>query len=83
MSRLSRNYSESGVYHILFRGVNQQNILDRWGRTFFVNFLFDKWGRTFVVNFSVRSNINMTIRVRPLLSTVQAQQAIPIAPSAS
>ena len=42
MSRLSRNYSESGVYHILFRGVNQQNIfeekqdyiklLDRWGR---------------------------------------------------
>ncbi|MBQ7900332.1 MAG: transposase [Clostridia bacterium] len=28
MSRLSRNYSESGVYHILFRGVNQQNIFE-------------------------------------------------------
>ena len=28
MSRLSRSYSESGVYHILFRGVNQQNIFE-------------------------------------------------------
>ena len=28
MSRLSRKYSETGVYHILFRGVNQQNIFE-------------------------------------------------------
>lgn len=28
MSRLARNISESGVYHILFRGVNQQNIFE-------------------------------------------------------
>ena len=28
MSRTSRNYSQSGVYHILFRGVNQQNIFE-------------------------------------------------------
>ena len=28
MSRLARNYSESGVYHIVFRGVNQQNIFE-------------------------------------------------------
>lgn len=28
MSRLSRNYSQSGIYHILFRGVNQQNIFE-------------------------------------------------------
>ena len=28
MSRLSRTISESGVYHILFRGVNQQNIFE-------------------------------------------------------
>ena len=26
MSRLARTISESGVYHILFRGVNQQKI---------------------------------------------------------
>ena len=25
---MSRNYSQSGVYHILFRGVNQQNIFE-------------------------------------------------------
>ena len=28
MSRLARTISESGVYHILFRGVNQQNIFE-------------------------------------------------------
>ena len=28
MSRLARNISQSGVYHILFRGVNQQNIFE-------------------------------------------------------
>lgn len=28
MSRISRRYSQSGVYHILFRGVNQQNIFE-------------------------------------------------------
>ncbi len=28
MSRLARAFSESGVYHILFRGVNQQNIFE-------------------------------------------------------
>ena len=28
MSRIARNISESGVYHILFRGVNQQNIFE-------------------------------------------------------
>ena len=28
MSRASRNYSQSGVYHILFRGVNQQSIFE-------------------------------------------------------
>ena len=28
MSRLARAISESGVYHILFRGVNQQNIFE-------------------------------------------------------
>ena len=28
MSRLARRISESGVYHILFRGVNQQNIFE-------------------------------------------------------
>ena len=27
MSRLARAISESGVYHILFRGVNQQNLI--------------------------------------------------------
>ena len=35
----------------------------------------DRWGRTFFVNFSVRSNINMTIRVRPLLSQMSNKQA--------
>ena len=30
----------------------------------------DRWGRTLFVNFSVRSNINMTIRVRPILSKI-------------
>ena len=29
MSRLARTISESGVYHILFRGVNQQNIFEK------------------------------------------------------
>ena len=28
MSRIARVISESGVYHILFRGVNQQNIFE-------------------------------------------------------
>lgn len=28
MGRISRTYSKSGVYHILFRGVNQQNIFE-------------------------------------------------------
>ena len=28
MSRKARTISESGVYHILFRGVNQQNIFE-------------------------------------------------------
>ena len=28
MSRASRSYSQSGVYHILFRGVNQQSIFE-------------------------------------------------------
>ena len=28
MSRLSRSYSQSGVYHILLRGVNQQRIFE-------------------------------------------------------
>ncbi len=28
MSRVSRNYSQSGVYHILFRGVNRQSIFE-------------------------------------------------------
>ena len=28
MSRLARNISQSGLYHILFRGVNQQNIFE-------------------------------------------------------
>ena len=28
MGRISRAYSDSGVYHILFRGVNQQNIFE-------------------------------------------------------
>ena len=28
MSRLARAISESGVYHVLFRGVNQQNIFE-------------------------------------------------------
>ena len=28
MSRLARAFSQSGVYHILFRGVNQQNIFE-------------------------------------------------------
>ena len=28
MSRISRSYSQSGVYHILFRGVNQQSIFE-------------------------------------------------------
>ena len=28
MSRLARTISESGVYHVLFRGVNQQNIFE-------------------------------------------------------
>ena len=28
MSRTSRSYSQSGVYHILFRGVNQQSIFE-------------------------------------------------------
>ncbi len=28
MSRAARAISESGVYHILFRGVNQQNIFE-------------------------------------------------------
>ena len=28
MSRLARTISESGVYHILFRGINQQNIFE-------------------------------------------------------
>ena len=28
MSRLARTISGSGVYHILFRGVNQQNIFE-------------------------------------------------------
>ncbi|MBQ6794811.1 MAG: transposase [Clostridia bacterium] len=28
MSRIARVFSESGVYHILFRGVNQQNIFE-------------------------------------------------------
>ena len=28
MGRMSRSYSKSGVYHILFRGVNQQNIFE-------------------------------------------------------
>ena len=28
MSRIARIFSESGVYHILFRGVNQQNIFE-------------------------------------------------------
>ncbi len=28
MSRAARSYSQSGVYHILFRGVNQQNIFE-------------------------------------------------------
>ena len=28
MGRILRAYSESGVYHILFRGVNQQNIFE-------------------------------------------------------
>ena len=28
MSSLARTISESGVYHILFRGVNQQNIFE-------------------------------------------------------
>jgi len=28
ISRLARTISESGVYHILFRGVNQQNIFE-------------------------------------------------------
>ena len=28
MSRLPRTISKSGVYHILFRGVNQQNIFE-------------------------------------------------------
>ena len=28
MSRLARAISESGVYHILFRGVNRQNIFE-------------------------------------------------------
>ena len=28
MSRISRSYSENGVYHILFRGVNQQSIFE-------------------------------------------------------
>ena len=28
MGRISRAYSKSGVYHILFRGVNQQNIFE-------------------------------------------------------
>lgn len=31
MSRASRSYSQSGVYHILFRGVNQQNIFEEKG----------------------------------------------------
>lgn len=46
MSRLARAISESGVYHILFRGVNKQNIFEEtsdyeraiWGRTLIVNF---------------------------------------------
>ena len=28
MSRIPRKYSESGIYHIMFRGVNQQNIFE-------------------------------------------------------
>ena len=28
MSRIPRRYSESGIYHIMFRGVNQQNIFE-------------------------------------------------------
>ena len=28
MSRIARIFSEIGVYHILFRGVNQQNIFE-------------------------------------------------------
>ena len=28
MSRIARVISESGIYHILFRGVNQQNIFE-------------------------------------------------------
>lgn len=28
MSRLARSISESGVYHILFRGVNQKNFFE-------------------------------------------------------
>ena len=28
MSRISRSYSQSGVYHVLFRGINQQRIFE-------------------------------------------------------
>ena len=28
MSRAARSYSQSGIYHILFRGINQQNIFE-------------------------------------------------------
>lgn len=28
MSRIARSYSQSGIYHILFRGINQQNIFE-------------------------------------------------------
>ena len=28
MSRKARNYSESGVYHVMLRGINRQDIFE-------------------------------------------------------
>ena len=51
MSRLSRNYSQSGIYHILFRGVNQQNIFEE-------NADFEKLKETILI---VKSDLNFEI----------------------